>query len=105
MVLLSPITSRWYILGLGLDVVSYDLESLQSSSMSNEIKLSKVLQMWMETSESHLITWKTIISVIEGPLINNRSLAESIYDFLSKGKFFHMNQCLHSLHALWLYNN
>ena len=105
MMLLHPISIEWYILGIELHVSSDNLDALQSSNMSNGIKLAKVLQWWMETSESHLITWKTIISVIEGPLINNRSLAESIYDFLSKGKFLHMNQCLHSLHALWLYNN
>ena len=105
MVLLSPITSQWYILGLGLGVFSYDLESLQRSNMSDGIRLLRVLEIWMQTSEPHLITWKTIISVIEGPLIKNRSLADVIYDFLLKRKFLHMNQCLHSLHALCLYNN
>ena len=55
--------------------------------MSNAAKLSRILHIWMETTEPHRFIWKTIISVIEGPLINDRRLANEICDYLAKGKF------------------
>lgn len=55
--------------------------------MSNFDKLYQTLRIWMQTTEPHLLTWKTIISVIEGPLINSRDLADKICDYLTKGKF------------------
>ena len=103
--LLSSISYKWYELGVGLRVSFSTLQGLQFTSMSNVDKVSLILQSWMDNTESHLITWKTIISVIEGPLIENISLAEQIYDYLTKGKFPALNQYTHSLHALWLYNN
>ena len=75
------------MLGVSLYVSNNDLMSLEYSNASNIVKLSKILQIWMVTTEPHRLTWKTIISVIEGEWINNRRLANEIYDYLAKGKF------------------
>ena len=84
--LLSPIAVQWFILGLSLNVSYNDLENFQKSNMPNRVKLSETLKLWMTTTEPHLLTWKTVISVIEGPLINNRRLAIEICHYLTKGK-------------------
>ena len=85
--LLPSIDRQWYQLGIGLNVSLIYLEEVERSVSSSHRRLLQVLEIWMTTTESHLITWKTIISVIEGPLINNRRLADEIYDYLTKGKF------------------
>ena len=103
--LLSPISYLWQELGLSLKVSHHDLESLLRIRQSDIVKLAEVLQVWMKTTEPRLVTWKTIISAIEGPLIGRQSLVFEICSFLAKGKFLYINQCIYSLHALWLYNN
>ena len=50
--------------------------------MSNQEKLDHVLQKWIELN-SH-VTWKTIIDVVRGPLIQNNALAEKILHYLKK---------------------
>ena len=50
--------------------------------MSNQEKLDHVLQKWIELN-SH-VTWKTIIDVVRGPLIQNNDLAEKILHNLTQ---------------------
>ena len=55
--------------------------------MSNQAKLSRVLQKWLEMDgqgEGAPVTWNTILDVIKGPLFNNNALAMRIYEYLKQ---------------------
>ena len=58
---LSPISAKWYEIGKSLGVDSNHLEGLCNSNVDKEVKLSKVLQRWLETGKS--TTWDEIIRV------------------------------------------
>ena len=60
---LSPISAKWYEIGDLLGVDSNTMEGLCNSPLSNEVKLSKVLQRWIEITESTSVTWDEIIRV------------------------------------------
>ena len=67
------------------------LDSLFQSHLSNEIRLDHVLQRWIElngqaTSDGHStpVSWKTILDVVNGPLIQNKALAKEIYQYLKQ---------------------
>ena len=82
---LSRISASWRSIGNGLRVDYNDLKGLAESSMSNEDKLDNVLQKWMDKGdEASPVTWRTIIGVVEGPLVQNKALAKEIYQYLEK---------------------
>ena len=61
------------------------LQSLAESNMSNQARLNRVLQKWMEMDGQDggaPVTWTTIIDVIRGPLVQNNALAREIYEYL-----------------------
>ena len=58
------------------------LDGLQSKNYSNTIKLSKVIDTWINTNEA---TWDKVISAIDGPIIDNKRKADEIHDHLTKG--------------------
>ena len=47
------------------------------------IKLSNVIRKWMYSQSSPVI-WKTVISTIEGPIVNDKRKADKIRDYLGK---------------------
>ena len=59
---LSSISARWYEIGVSLGVDSNDLEGLYRSNDSKEVKLSKVVQKWLEKAEAETasVTWDEI---------------------------------------------
>ena len=61
-----------------------DLNSLAQSNKSDQDKLGHMLQKWID-KDSH-VTWKMIIDVVRGPLIQNIALAKKIFQYL-KQKF------------------
>ena len=83
--LLSNISDKWYELGVCLEVKSGELGSLQSSPKSNMFKLTTVLQKWKDRT-SPPFTWATIMDVVSGPVINNRSTYLDIGQFLDKSE-------------------
>ena len=83
--LLADINDKWYEIGLSLKVANNVLNGLTTQNMTNILKLDKVLQTWIE-SESSLVTWYTMITAIEGRLVNNVQKAKEIREYLIKGK-------------------
>ena len=79
--LLNEIKYKWYSIGLQLGVRHGLMQSLQHYDDTH--KLSEVLQMWIDQRTSE-VCWRTIISVVKEPSINNKNIADQIYDFLSE---------------------
>ena len=84
--LLASVSNLWLEIGLSLDVSYNILDCLRLSQESDAIKLSEVIHSWLTTTESHLVTWETVIDAIKGPIVNNIKKANEIYQYLTKGK-------------------
>ena len=74
-------TAKWQEIGDLLGVYPDTIDVLSHSSFSNEVKMSKVLQSWLD-NEPTPVTWGNIIGVIEGPL-QKKQLAIEIREYLS----------------------
>ena len=84
--LLVDISNLWYEIGSSLNV-SYDiLDDLMSSAKNRKYKLAQVIYSWLTTTESHLITWETVIDAIKSPIVDNKKKANEIHQHLTKGK-------------------
>ena len=81
---LADISNNWYEIGLGLKVSHDVLDGLKNKEDTNIYKLSKVIHAWITSTESHLLSWETVITVIEGPLVTNKRKADEIHDYLGK---------------------
>ena len=79
--LLANISADWEKIGLALNVSRNDLKSLRQKNIDETIKLSEVIAKWMET-ESSPVTWETLISAIEGPIVNKKQKGKEIRDYL-----------------------
>ena len=84
--LLADISNLWHEIGLSLKVPHSILDGLKRSQESDAIKLSEVIHSWLTTTESHFVTWETVITSIKGPVINNNKKATEIHQHLTKGK-------------------
>ena len=78
---MSRIHSWWYTIGVLLGIETGELDSLNSSNQHDKVKLSKVLQLWMERMTKP-VTWNTILEVIGSPPIQNNSVVMEIEKFL-----------------------
>ena len=79
--LMSGICNRWYIIGVCLRIKNGDLDSLNSSNQNDDVKLSKVLQLWIERMTKP-VSWNTILEVIGSIPIQNKSVVMEIEKFL-----------------------
>ena len=78
----------WYAIGICLRVSDNDLESIQQNPISDIEKLSAVINRWKDTQSSPF-TWATVISCIEGPILNNKMKADEIRQYLgNKGNYY-----------------
>ena len=84
--LLADINDKWYEIGVSLKVSQNVLNSLTSSQLSNTYKLDQVIESWLTTTESHLITWETVIDAIKSSIVNNIKKATEIHEHLTRGK-------------------
>ena len=78
---LADISAKWEDIGLALKVSRNELDGLECHPSSKTNKLSKVITLWIE-SKSSPVSWETLISAIEGPLLNNKKKAEEMHDYL-----------------------
>ena len=78
--LLSSVTAEWQEIGDLLGVNPNTIKGLCDSNFSNQVKMSKMLQSWLD-NEPTPATWDNIISIIEGPL-QKKSLANDISQLL-----------------------
>ena len=81
--LLADIKNSWQDIGLALGVSDDYLDGLKHSQDTPSTKLSNVIRKWMDSQPS-LVTWKTVISAIEGPIVDNKRKADEIRDYLGK---------------------
>ena len=72
----------WYEIGLGFEVPQNTLNGLKLNNNSNTVKLSQVIDTWINTNEA---TWDKVISAISGPIVSNKKKADEIHDHLTKG--------------------
>lgn len=80
--LLTEICFEWEMIGTALDVPSDVLGSLRSSRDDDKIKLIRVIESWFYALPTEL-TWNAVLTAIEGPIVNKRSVGKKIRDFLS----------------------
>ena len=55
--------------------------------MSNQIRLSQVIQTWLDMNGydgGTPVTWNTILDVVKGPFVQNKALAMRIYEYLKQ---------------------
>ena len=84
--LLFPINGKWQEIGDLLGVDADTIDSLATSSFSNQVKMSKILQSWLD-NEPTPASWDYILEIIEGPL-QKRSIADEIRQKLNTSKQF-----------------
>ena len=77
---LSSTTARWQDIGDLLGVDSDIIEGLCFSNKPNNVKMSEMLQSWLD-NEPTPVMWENIISVLEGPL-QKKSVGNEIRKFL-----------------------
>ena len=82
-----PIKDKWYLIGDSLEVDTGELESLMISNNSTEMKLSIVINKWLE-EKSNEATWEVLLEEVEGPIVNNHQIGDDIRTFLKKPKVY-----------------
>ena len=95
---LSSVSHKWYEIGGLLGVDDNNLDVLLDKDYSHQVKLSKVLQTWLNIQPTPT-TWRKIIKIIEEPL-QNKSLATVIRQYLIKEgiAISHLLLCRRSLY-------
>ena len=91
---LECIDASWRSIGEGLRVSFNDLKGLDESNMSNQARLSAIIQKWLDMNgqgEGALVTWKTILDVVKGPFVQNKAQAMTIYDYLKQESSLQQN--------------
>ena len=81
--------TKWYDIGLELEIVPTDLEAIAEESGSNiELCFRKMLYNWLSKScAKRRCTWKAIIGVLRSKVIHLESLADQI----ETEKYSHLN--------------
>ena len=83
--LLNDMRDKWYDIGLSLQVRRNILDDLKQSEDSNLTKLLNVCDNWL-TTEPSPVMWETVITTIDSLVVNNKSKADLIRQYLSTGK-------------------
>ena len=82
LILLDPVKHEWKSIGEQLKIGYSDIKSEEYSvSHDNKARLSEVLQLWINQRKRE-VCWKTIITVIKGPPLNNVNVGNKICRFL-----------------------
>ena len=74
--------SKWYEIGIALSVQENVLSGLYQRPDSNTVKNFKVINSWITTKSKPPVTWETVISSIEGPVVKNKQRAMEIREYL-----------------------
>ena len=69
-------SAQWEEIGGLLGVDANTINGLHTSKLTNQVRLDKMLQSWLD-NEPTPVTWNNVISVLEGPL-KKKSLAIEI---------------------------
>ena len=82
---LVDIDASWRSIGDGLGVKDNYIQGLADGNMQNKTKLGHVIQKWLDMDgqdECAPVTWNTILDVVKGPLVQNKTQAIRIYEYL-----------------------
>ena len=82
---LVDIDALWCNIGDGLRVKDNYLQGLADDNMENKTRLGHVIQKWLDMDglgECAPVTWKTILDVVDGPLVKKKAHAMKIYEHL-----------------------
>ena len=90
---MSSITAKWQEIGDLLGVDPETIEGLYYSDFSHQVKMSKMLQSWLD-NEPTPTTWDNIISIVDGPL-QKKSLAIEICKYLGEESGMSLNYFFH----------
>ena len=82
---LFHIRHNWYDIGLSLQVRRNVLDDLKQSEDNYQTRLRKVINIWKDTKSSS-VTWETVITAMESPIINNKRIADYIRQHLRLGR-------------------
>ena len=83
MTLLNEIRYMWKTIGEQLDVHYGDIKSAEYNVAYDTTKLSEVLQVWIDKRTCE-VSWKKIITVVKESPVENKGVAEKIYQFLTR---------------------
>jgi hypothetical protein len=73
---LAEISNEWECIGLALEVPQDDLDSIKRNEPNDRLRLSKMLQAWMDMSIN--VTWETIVEAVQGPIVKKKLHANKI---------------------------
>ena len=82
---LVDIDASWRSIGDGLGLKDNYLQGLAQHNDLDQRKLGHVIQKWLDMDgqdECAPVTWNTILDVVKGPLVQNKSQAMRIYEYL-----------------------
>ena len=79
---MDDINNKWDDIGLALSIPQNVIDDLKRGQDNNNIKLFKVINQWIETMPSP-VTWETVISALEGPIVSNKKKADDIRQYLA----------------------
>ena len=89
MSLLHPIKYKWNIIGEQLNVQYGQIKSTEHNASYNDtMKLSEVLQVWTDKRLCS-VTWRVILTIIEGPPVDNVKVGDEIRQFLTRPDIYH----------------
>ena len=80
--LLADVAYQWREIGESLEVQYGHLMSIQYSNQSNIQSLYQVIQIWLDQSDNP--TWTKLILAFEEPPLQNRRMANTIREYLSR---------------------
>ena len=83
--LLFDISDKWYDIGLSLQVRRNVLDNLKETRNDNIYNLIAVIHNFL-ISQPSSVNWVTVITAIEGPIINNQKIADEIRQRLKFSK-------------------
>ena len=68
------------MIGIALGLEDNDLQSMAQANINDKRRLSDVLEKWIQKDgQASPVTWRTIINVIKGPLVEKNDLANKIF--------------------------
>ena len=79
-------SDKWYEIGLSLQIHRNLLDDLKLSWKSDIAKIKEVIKIWENTKPSP-ISWETVMTAVESPVINNKEIAVRIRQMLIGSKF------------------
>ena len=80
--ILVDVDYDWEKIGIALKVEDRVLADLFTSREDNTVKLSRVLRSWMDKMPTN-ITWKVVLTAIEGQIVKHPSTAMKIRKVLA----------------------